>query len=69
MGQHAIDDQHVIGVIRRERQSHLSVTGEIGGMTVLFQRFLKKLRGFLVVFDYEHAHGVLPTLAFYVPTV
>ncbi len=57
LGQHAVDDQHVVVAVERERQTRLAVAGELGHVAGLAQRLLQIVGGFAVVLDDKQAHG------------
>src|ERR671933_176156 len=56
-GEHAVDDEHVIGVGRRQRQALFAVGGVLGDVAGLAQSLQEILRGFPVVLDDQDAHG------------
>jgi hypothetical protein len=58
--QHAIDDQHVVLAVKRERQALLAVGRAIGDMADLAERLDQIIGGVAVVLDDEKAHGRSP---------
>ena len=55
--QHAVDDQHVVGLAGREKEPVAAVGGVIDHMAVLAQAVGDVVGGLLVVFDEENLHG------------
>src|SRR5262249_9370965 len=56
LGQHAIDDQHVVLAVKRMRQPFLAVAGEIRNMTDLAKRLREIIGGIAVIFDDQETH-------------
>ena len=57
LGQHAVDDQHVVLPVERESQALLAVRRLIGDMADLPKGPGDVVRGVAVVFYDEQAHG------------
>ena len=55
--QHAIDDQHVVGVGPGKLEAGLAVARVFGHVTGLFQRASEEGRSLLIVLDHQHTHG------------
>ena len=57
LGQHAVDDQHVVVAVERQREPVLAVGGPVGHMADLAEGLDQIIRGVAVVLDDEQAHG------------
>src|SRR5450631_3659558 len=57
LGQHAVDDEHVILAVERHRQTVIAVIGGVGDMTDLTERLDQIVGGVAVVLDDQKAHG------------
>ena len=57
LGQHAVDDQHVILAVERHRQAVLAVGGGVGDMADFAERLDQIVGGVAVVLDDQKAHG------------
>ncbi len=58
LGQHAVDDQHVVVAVERQREAVLAVGRLVGDVADLAEGLDEVVRGVAVVFDDEQAHGV-----------
>ena len=56
LGQHAVDDHHVVGLAGREIEPVAAVVGLVDHMAVLAQALGDVVGGLLVVFDQEDFH-------------
>ena len=57
LGQHAVDDQHVVFAVERQREALLAVGGVIGDMADLAEGVDEIVRGVAVIFDDQQAHA------------
>ena len=57
LGQHAVDDQHVVLAVERHGQAVLAVGGGVGDMADLAERLDQIVGGVAVVLDDQKAHG------------
>ena len=57
MRQHAVDDQHVVGAVERQREPVLAVGGPVRHVADLAERLDEIFRGVAVILDDEQAHG------------
>ena len=57
LGQHAVDDQHVVLAVERLREPFLAVGGEVGHMPDLAEGLDQIVGGIAVVFDDQETHG------------
>ena len=57
LGQHAVDDQHVVVAVERQREPLLAVRRLVGDMADLAEGLDQIVGGVAVVFDDQQAHG------------
>ena len=58
LGQHAVDDRHVIGPRQRQRQADIAIGGIVHHMARFLQPLHQITLGFQIVFDDENSHAV-----------
>ena len=58
LGQHAVDDCHVIRPRQRQRQSDIAVGGIVHHMSGFLQPLDQITLGFQIVLDHENTHAV-----------
>ena len=56
LGQHAVDDQHVIAALARQHVARLAVAGEMGGVAGLRESLFQIVGRFAVVLDDQELH-------------
>ena len=59
LGQHAVDDQHVVNAFARQCQAFIAIGGMIGDVAALGQSLDQPGSGVAVVFNDQNSHSVL----------
>ena len=58
LGQHAVDDRHVIGPRQRKTEAHVTIGGIVHHMAGLFQALNQIALRLQIVLDYENTHAI-----------
>ena len=57
LGQHSVDDQHVVFALQGQREALLAVSGLVGHVPDLAKSARDVVSGIAVIFDNEDSHG------------